>query len=192
MKYFRVKNLERFQHYKDRKPVWIKLYASILNDDKFNGLSERQQLFWIKLLVYSSQNSNKIRYDSKSISNRLSFNYSISLEIFLKLDMIEIIEDIVENASKPLEPYNIKKSNINHNINQKDLGNLENPKKPEPRILSNPDEQILQLAADFENNNTPLKNLLARAEDMLQYQMTPDRRKSLQDILDDIAEKETR
>src|SRR5690606_19747530 len=33
--YLTVKNFERFQHYKDRNPPWIKLYNDLLDDYEF-------------------------------------------------------------------------------------------------------------------------------------------------------------
>jgi DNA-binding NarL/FixJ family response regulator len=37
---YSVKNFERFQHYKDRSPPWIKLYNELLDDYEF-GLGGR-------------------------------------------------------------------------------------------------------------------------------------------------------
>ena len=38
VRYFRIKNFERFQHYKNRRPLWIKFYNSLLTDLEFNAL----------------------------------------------------------------------------------------------------------------------------------------------------------
>lgn len=38
MDYVRVRNLERYQHYKKRNPPWVKLYQSILSDDRMMAL----------------------------------------------------------------------------------------------------------------------------------------------------------
>jgi hypothetical protein len=38
MQYFRVKNYEKFQHFKDRTPPWIKLYRDILDDPDWHEL----------------------------------------------------------------------------------------------------------------------------------------------------------
>jgi len=37
-----VRNWDRFQHYKDRRPVWIKLYPELLHDEEYRGLSLSQ------------------------------------------------------------------------------------------------------------------------------------------------------
>ena len=35
---YRVKNWEKFQHYHDRKPTWIKLYRELLDDHEWHKL----------------------------------------------------------------------------------------------------------------------------------------------------------
>ncbi len=37
--YIYVKNWDRFQHYKNRRPSWIKLYLDLFNDDEYLSLS---------------------------------------------------------------------------------------------------------------------------------------------------------
>lgn len=43
MQYIHVRNWERFQHYKDRTPKWIKLYTELLKDAAYLRLSGRQR-----------------------------------------------------------------------------------------------------------------------------------------------------
>ena len=55
MNYLRVKNWEKFQHYKDRTPPWIKLYRDLLNDYEFSCLQDasKAHLMLIWLLAFS-------------------------------------------------------------------------------------------------------------------------------------------
>ena len=39
-RYLRVRNFEQFQHYKERNPIWIKLYCSLLDDYEFAQLPD--------------------------------------------------------------------------------------------------------------------------------------------------------
>lgn len=134
MKYFSVKNLDRFQHYKDRNPTWIKLYTALLSDMKFNSLTEVQQLHLIKIWILSSQNGSRLVFDSQSIRKRLGLDSRLSLKVFVEAEFIEIIEDSEENASKMVRPY---KSNINkNNINQKEENTLSS--KPDLSPSENP------------------------------------------------------
>jgi hypothetical protein len=81
----RIKNWDRFQHFKDRKPIWIKLYRDLLDDLNWHELDgksakalvmiwliaseERGQLPEIKSLAFRLRMSEK---DTKDIVTRLS------------------------------------------------------------------------------------------------------------------------
>lgn len=41
--FLRVKNFDRFQHYKDRTPPWIKLYNDLLDDYDFSCLPDAEK-----------------------------------------------------------------------------------------------------------------------------------------------------
>ena len=49
MKFFRIKNWERFQHYDKRNPPWIKVYNELLEDYEFNSMKESTQLNLLKI-----------------------------------------------------------------------------------------------------------------------------------------------
>ena len=42
--YLRIKNWDKFQHYKDRNTLWIKLYMSTIDDYQFTNLSDLAKL----------------------------------------------------------------------------------------------------------------------------------------------------
>lgn len=104
IQYFRVKNFQRFQHYRDRRPPWIKLYASLLSDMEFNALTEIQQLHLIKIWILASQNKNILVYDSRTIRRQLALRSRLSLEVFVKAGFLELIELSDLDASKMLQP----------------------------------------------------------------------------------------
>ena len=72
MWYFAVKNFERFQHYKDRSPPWIKLYSAVLRDYEFSQLplAQRYQLIVILLLAY--QHNNRLPADPEWLKKELN------------------------------------------------------------------------------------------------------------------------
>ena len=69
MRYFRVKNFERFQHYKDRSPPWIKLYNDLLDDYAFTCLQDASKLHQILIWLVASRTGNKL-----PVINRLCGN----------------------------------------------------------------------------------------------------------------------
>lgn len=56
-RYLRVKNWGEFQHYRDKEPGWIKLYAKTLRDNRFLELAELEQWQLVRLWIVASQSS---------------------------------------------------------------------------------------------------------------------------------------
>lgn len=70
--YLRVRNWEKFQHYKDRNPPWIKNYLDI--DDPshpFSSLSYADQGRLQKIWRWAAKVDNRIPYDMVTISRYL-------------------------------------------------------------------------------------------------------------------------
>lgn len=83
-----VKNYDRFQHYKHRNPVWIKLYNEVMDDAAFLGLSdaERGQLMLIWLLA--SRRDNKIPHDAKAIARAIQSSGRVDIAKLLALGFL--------------------------------------------------------------------------------------------------------
>lgn len=67
-----VKNFERYQHYRDRNPPWIKLYKSLYTDREFMSLSIEARYLYIGLLALFSECANKLVEDRAYIAHRLA------------------------------------------------------------------------------------------------------------------------
>lgn len=59
----RVNRWDEFQHYRDRDPVWIKVYGRLLDDADFLALPEAAQAQLVKLWLVASRCRNQIRDD---------------------------------------------------------------------------------------------------------------------------------
>jgi len=92
-RYFRVKNLEKWQHYKDRNPPWIKLHRDVLNDYAFSCLQDDSKLHLVMIWLLASQMDNRLPWDSDWIANRINANNFVDLDLFLSAGFIEIIGD---------------------------------------------------------------------------------------------------
>jgi len=91
MRFFRVKNWEIYQHYKDRSPPWIKLYNSILEDYEFSCLHDASKLHLILIWALASRNKNKLPMDSGWIKQKIGVTENVDLEALLQLGFIELI-----------------------------------------------------------------------------------------------------
>ena len=141
--YFKVRNFEKFQHYKDRNPSWIKLYSNLLNDMNFASMTDSQQINLVKIWLLASQNKNRLIFDSHTIGKQLGANSRISLQYFVDNEWLEIIGVTPKNASKMVAPN--KDKQYKQDTKEKHLKKpavkkaKSPPKKPEP---TNPDIKI--------------------------------------------------
>lgn len=92
-----VPNWDRFQHYSDRDPVWVKTYTALLHDEDYLRLSGHARSVLHGLwLAYASSNG-QLPLDARSISSRLQLRVSSSqLESLIHAGFIEV------SASRPL------------------------------------------------------------------------------------------
>lgn len=75
-KFLSIKNYERYQHYKQRNPPWVKLYKSIFADRAFMNLSVESRYLYIGLLTLASECDNKVINDPSFIAHRLAISPS--------------------------------------------------------------------------------------------------------------------
>lgn len=67
----RVKNWGDFQHYKHKRPIWIKLYRRILDDPTYQGLPDSAQAVLVSMWLLASENDNSTPASSVDIAWRL-------------------------------------------------------------------------------------------------------------------------
>lgn len=60
-----IKNFEKYQHYKQRNPPWIKLYYELLDDDDFISMSITSRHHYMTLLLLAGRKNNLIPNDMK-------------------------------------------------------------------------------------------------------------------------------
>ncbi len=96
--FFRIKNFEKFQHYKDRHPPWIKLYRDLWRDPAFFELTEGQRYQLISLFVLASQNDNLLKIDQKWLRHELAMTRPIELNSLVASGFIEIVAQDASNT----------------------------------------------------------------------------------------------
>ena len=79
MRYLRVKNNERYQHYKDRNPPWIKFYHRTLGDYDLRQCPIPSRLCFLYCLLLASETENRIPYDLEYLSERMGFQVDESV-----------------------------------------------------------------------------------------------------------------
>jgi len=80
----RIKNWTKFQHFKDRRPPWVKLYRDILDDLEWHELDPLAAKVLVMLWLIASENDGRIP-DNKTLAFRLRLSELKTKEIIIKL-----------------------------------------------------------------------------------------------------------
>ena len=92
-RYLRVRGFDALQHYKDRNPVWIKLYCSILEDYEFQQLQDSAKFHLIGLMLLASRLSNRFPDDSVWLASKIGASEKIEIEILIESGFLEVVAD---------------------------------------------------------------------------------------------------
>lgn len=93
MQYLQIKNWEKFQHYKDRSPPWIKLHRELLNDYTFTSLQDASKAHLMLLWLLASQLDNKIPNDIKWLKSRLGLTSNIDIKELINQGFLVVLQD---------------------------------------------------------------------------------------------------
>ena len=89
MEYLKVKNWERFQHFKKGKPPWIKLYRDLLGSYQFMNLSETDRWCLVGLWILAAETNNSIPCDPKWLQIRLTLYHRPKIDLLVSQGFIE-------------------------------------------------------------------------------------------------------
>lgn len=136
-----IVNWERFQHYRDRNPPWIKLHTSVLENYEFQRLPDADQLLLVKLWLLAARTDNRIPFDLPWIQQRLGLRAPPDLSRLAASGFIRLPE---RSASTPLAVTGASETEERRgeaeDIKQTLLGAafapppaVEKPRKPSPK-----------------------------------------------------------
>jgi len=90
---------DRFQHYKDRDPPWIKLYTDLIHNEEWLGLTCHQRGVLVSLWVEYAASGRQLRGNTATLTRRLGDRVTNrTLERLRQAGFVEF------SASKPLAP----------------------------------------------------------------------------------------
>lgn len=102
---FSVKNFDRFQHYKDRAPPWIKIYNELLDDYEFGALPDASKMHLIAIWLLASRSENKIPFDPEWVARRINATEPVDLKALAAKGFIVVDQELQgteQCASTPL------------------------------------------------------------------------------------------
>ena len=94
----RIKNWHKFQHFKDRRPPWVKLYRDLLDDYEWHQLDPLSSKVLVMLWLIASEDDGKLP-NIKTLAFRLRLSEKqtndaiINLSHWLEQDDIGVISD---------------------------------------------------------------------------------------------------
>lgn len=148
----KIKNWSTFQHFKDRRPPWIKLYRALLDDRQFHALSgdDAKTLFMLWLLA--SENFGKLP-DLETVAFRLR-----------KTE--EEIKSIISRLSHWIESDDITAISSRHQL---DTPERETESIPETESVPETEEERIKEDAEFQTavdcwNDIAQKHKLPRCQ----------------------------
>jgi len=119
----RVRNWEKFQHYRHRAPPWIKLHRSVLDDDTFQALSGDDAKLLINLWLIASECEGAIKTTStalawrlrvastRSVSNGLT-RLASALFVTLTDDAGNVLAGCLQDASELLDQSRVEERRV--------------------------------------------------------------------------------
>ncbi|MCG8434418.1 MAG: hypothetical protein MJA83_10340 [Gammaproteobacteria bacterium] len=104
MDYFEIANFDKYQHYKDRNPPWIKLHRDILENYEFSCLQDASKAHLILIWLLASRLENRLPYDADWIKSKIGANEKIDLDELEKTGFIKKISDVAERKQFDSNP----------------------------------------------------------------------------------------
>jgi hypothetical protein len=88
-----IKNWSKFQHFRDRKPPWIKLYRDILDDREWHNLEPKAAKTLVMLWVIASEDDGRLP-DEETLAFRLRLSIQQLRNDISRLDHWLVRDDI--------------------------------------------------------------------------------------------------
>ena len=98
MRHFRIINFEKYQHYRDRKPPWIKIYRELWRNPAFGRLPIASRYELISLTVLASQHDNSLDEDQEWLKRELAQKQPINIQILIDTGFVEYVEQVASMA----------------------------------------------------------------------------------------------
>lgn len=91
--FIKVKDFDKQQHYKDRNPLWIKLYNNLLESYEYSQLSDSSKGHLLGVMLLASRCNNKIPNDPVWISQKTSSKSKVNIKELIDFGFLEEFHD---------------------------------------------------------------------------------------------------
>jgi hypothetical protein len=96
----KVKNWEKFQHYKDRNPPWIKLHFEILSSADWVMLDDASRVLAVACMLIASRNDGHVPENPDYIKRVAYLNQKPNFKPLIDCGFLEPCKQMLADASK--------------------------------------------------------------------------------------------
>lgn len=89
VKFYRIRDLDQYQHYKNRSPPWVKLHGAQLEDYEFQQLPDATRFHALALTYMASKSGNKIPNDPVWVAGRIGAHEPVDLARLFECGFLE-------------------------------------------------------------------------------------------------------
>lgn len=105
MAHYRIIGWDKYQHYKDRDPPWIKLHRDTLTSQTWVDADDRTRVLAIACMLIAAGTDNRIPADPGFVRRRAYLGYDPDFQPLIDLGFVELVndaKDLAENRKRPL------------------------------------------------------------------------------------------
>jgi hypothetical protein len=88
-KFLQLRDFRKYQHYKERRPPWVKLHGEQIEDYEFQQLPDATRFHAFALVWLASKTDNKIPYDANWIGTRIGAHEVVNLAALVEAGFLE-------------------------------------------------------------------------------------------------------
>ena len=174
--FIRIVDFERLQHYKHRRPAWIKLHIDILDDYRYAKLTDMAKGHLVLLGLLASLHQNCIELHHNWLRTRLQLKHNLRITELQDAGFIEVFS---ESASKVLAPCLQRASNVLYQSrvekSREEERRGEGEGEAEPKTLNPP--PATPHVCQYKEIQDMWNELLKEARPLVQW--TPERKKNM-------------
>lgn len=148
MKVIRVMGWEKYQHYKDRNPPWIKLHRELLTSNTWVSLNDASRVLAIAIMVLAAATGNRTKAEPGYLKRVAYLNAEPDLRPLVEVGFIEIIDENGETASNVLAGASNLQADARPETEQ--IQNREEKKEVEARVPRSAPKRGTRIPEDFE------------------------------------------
>ncbi len=89
VKFYRIREFEKLQHYRNRALVWVKLYVEQLDDYEFIQLPDATKYHFHALMLLAARSGNKIPNDPRWVAARIGASEPVDLALLFRHGFLE-------------------------------------------------------------------------------------------------------